>query len=256
MDGSFSMHAVAKGKSVNDYPLKQLYLKILVGVAIVDSFISCLRTELGKALPGPEAHAAMLPPWRRGDPGNAAATAEPSVFRDAAVLILLYEQDGHWCFPLIERSADPGPHSRQIALPGGSLEKGESAEHAAFREFEEELGVPCAGCELLGSLTPLLVPVSRFRILPFIAFSPTMPVFKPAPAEVADWFPVRIQHVAHDGCRSNAEVRHGEETRLAPCFQLSGRTVWGATAMVLAEFASVLGSVFGRIPSCAGSDPV
>jgi len=211
-----------------------------VGAAIVDSFISRIRTELRNTLPGPEAQDAMLPPWRRGDPGNSATTAKPSVFRDAAVLILLYEQDGRWCFPLIERSEAPGPHSRQIALPGGSLEKGESADHAAFREFEEELGVPCTGCGLLGSLTPLLVPVSRFRILPFVAFSPTIPVFKPAPAEVADWFPVEIQHLVHGECRSSAPVRHGDETRLAPCFQLSGRSVWGATAMVLAEFAAVL----------------
>jgi hypothetical protein len=135
------MHAVTKGKSVNDYSLKQLYPKILVGVAIVDSFIAHLRMELGKTLPGQEAQDTMLPPWRRGDSGNSGTSSESILYRDAAVLILLYEQEGRWYFPLIERSADPGPHSRQIALPGGSLEKGESAEHAAFRVFEEELGV-------------------------------------------------------------------------------------------------------------------
>jgi len=208
--------------------------------------------ELEKTLPGPEAQDTMIPPWRRDQLGDSDTTSEPIVYRDAAVLILLYRQASHMYFPLIERSEYPGPHSRQIALPGGSLEKGENAAHAAFREFEEELGVSCAEFRLLGALSPLFVPVSRFRILPFIAYSPAIPAFKPAPAEVAAWFPVDIRHIADGACRSSALVNHGEETSQAPCFLLSGRPVWGATAMVLAEFASVL----GRMPSCVATDPV
>ena len=219
----------------------------------MDSFISGLGMELEKTLPGREAQDTMIPPWRRDQLGDSQTASEPNEYRDAAVLILLYEQDGRWYFPLIERSAHPGPHSRQIALPGGSLEKGESAEHAAFREFEEELGVPCTDFGLLGALSPLLVPVSQYRILPFVAYSPAIPVFKPAPAEVADWFPVDIRLVANEGCRSEVQVSHGGETRLAPCFLLSGRPVWGATAMVLAEFASVLVTVLGGTASCAAT---
>jgi len=251
------MHKAASGKSVShwslkNYPLNDLNPKILAGVAIVDSFITYLGMELERTLPGREAQDTMIPPWRRDQPGDSGTMSEPIVYRDAAVLILLYEQDAHWYFPLIERSEHPGPHSRQIALPGGSIEKGERAEHAAFREFEEELGASCADFRFLGALSPLLVPVSRFRILPFVAFSPAIPVFRPAPAEVAGWFPVEIRHVADGRHRSSSQVKHGDETRIAPCFMISGHTVWGATAMVLAELASVL----GRMPSCAVPDPV
>src|SRR5690606_31955737 len=55
----------------------------------------------------------------------------------------------------------------------------------AFREAEEEIGLHSAGVSVLGSLTPLYVPVSGFLVHPIVAFSDFTPSFFPQETEVA-----------------------------------------------------------------------
>lgn len=206
----------------------------------MDAFIDRLREALGKPLPGRPAQLRMAPEWRRGsiDPG--------ADFRRSAVLVLLYPQDGSLRFPLIVRRPGPGPHGGQVALPGGALEAGETETEAALRETREELGIDCAASGVLGALTPLGIGVSRFRVAPIVACLPGTPEVRPSPAEVADWFPVALEELADARASGSAVVSHAGEEREAPCFRLSGRVVWGATAIVLAEFAEVVRTASAR----------
>ena len=66
-------------------------------------------------------------------------------------------------------------HKGQISLPGGMIEKNESYKNAALRETHEEIGVTSDEINILGSLTPLYVPVSKFKIFPFVGWAVKKP---------------------------------------------------------------------------------
>lgn len=196
----------------------------------------------------------MCPPWRldsflRND--QALGGTGGAAFRRASVLILLYPSAEGLSFPLIVRSVGKGPHSGQVALPGGGEEEGETAEAAALRETEEELGVDPESVDLLGAMTPFPVDVSRYTVTPFVGIAADAPAFRASPAEVASWFPVRAATLLDAGSIGTAAVPRGESESVVPCFRFSDRVVWGATAMALAEFAEALRRAW-PFPSQAG----
>jgi 8-oxo-dGTP pyrophosphatase MutT (NUDIX family) len=137
--------------------------------------------------------------------------------------------------------ADALRHGGQVSLPGGVVEPGETHEQAALREAHEEVALPLAPVRVLGALTPLDIPVSGFRLHPIVAATPEAPLLTPADSEVA-----QILEIAVDDLLDAANfVRTGRERDgvryVVPAFRVSGHEVWGATAMVLAEFLALLG---------------
>ena len=65
--------------------------------------------------------------------------------------VLISTADGHALF--IRRARDPGRN--KLALPGGFIDRGETAEHAGMREVREETGVKLEGVEFLASFPNL-----------------------------------------------------------------------------------------------------
>jgi 8-oxo-dGTP pyrophosphatase MutT (NUDIX family) len=92
--------------------------------------------------------------------------------RRAAVVFILYRQAGPWMVPFVRRRADLRDHPGQVALPGGSVEDGESAWEAAQREVAEEIGVPVGRLVPLGAGDPIYAAVSNFSVVPFVAYLP------------------------------------------------------------------------------------
>ena len=92
--------------------------------------------------------------------------------RRAAVTFVLYRQAGAWMVPFVRRRADLRDHPGQVALPGGSVEAGESAWDAAQREVAEEIGVPAGRLEALGAGDPIYAAVTNFSVVPFVAYLP------------------------------------------------------------------------------------
>jgi 8-oxo-dGTP pyrophosphatase MutT (NUDIX family) len=92
--------------------------------------------------------------------------------RPAAVVFILYRQAGLWMVPFVRRRADLRDHPGQVALPGGSVEAGESAWEAAQREVAEEIGVPAGRMVPLGAGDPIYAAVSNFSVVPFVAHLP------------------------------------------------------------------------------------
>lgn len=182
----------------------------------------------------------MLPGFRREPPDR---PPEGEDWRPAAVLILLYPEAEGLRFPLIERGSSVGRHRGEMALPGGGLEPGESARAAALRETREELGLSpeaVAAIEVLGALTPLRVPPSGYAIAPFVGWLPSPPAFSPEPREVAALVPAPLGLLLDPDAREREERRFLGRPHEVPFFRLGERKVWGATAMILAEFAAVL----------------
>jgi 8-oxo-dGTP pyrophosphatase MutT (NUDIX family) len=201
-----------------------------------DDVVAAVAAGLAR-LPGVEAQLRMAPQPRGGwKPGFA-----PDLARPAAALLLMYPVGGRAVIPLTKRSPDLPNHASQVSLPGGAVDPGESIEEAALREAEEEVGLARADVRIIGRLTPLHIPVSGFVLHPVVGVAAARPALRPEPGEVeriieapvGDLLDTRRHH------RVN-RARDGYEFEM-PFFDLDGEQVWGATAMVLAEFAAVLG---------------
>jgi 8-oxo-dGTP pyrophosphatase MutT (NUDIX family) len=164
--------------------------------------------------------------------------------RDAGVLILLYpytKQDAELYLALIRRREYPGVHSGQISFPGGRREAGETLQSTALRETKEELGVSTDGLKIIGQLSSLYTPPSNFCIYPFVAFNPFRPEFRPEPREVAEVIEVSLTKLV-DPAVFKVETWHFEKygKRRIPFFEIKGHKIWGATAMILSEFLTLL----------------
>ena len=198
-----------------------------------------LADRLRQPLPGHDAHAEMAP-----FPARAAAetlSTELNQGRPAATVVLLYPGDqGEARFVLTVRHGALRDHAGQVSLPGGSLDGDETPEQAARREAWEEVGVDPDALDVLGRLTPIYIPPSRFSVWPVVAAAGERPPFVAQEAEVAKILDVPLAHLM-DPARRGHSMRDAPLGRFeVPFFDLAEHQVWGATAMMLAEFAAVV----------------
>jgi 8-oxo-dGTP pyrophosphatase MutT (NUDIX family) len=202
--------------------------------------ISQLRAAMLRPLPGLEAQLRMAPNPRHG--------WDPLTFPDgasaAAALLLVYPHDDTVHFALTVRGSGLRNHTGQVSLPGGRVDAGESYEDTALREAEEEIGVDSRTVELLGRLSPLHIPVSGYILHPVVGFATMRPAFQRAEWEVARIIEAPVS-VLGDGRIVKREIRtrtvNGQVIDVdVPFYDIDGEKVWGATAMVLAEFGAML----------------
>ena len=163
--------------------------------------------------------------------------------RPAAVLISIYERNDSWHTVVIRRKEKENDrHSGQISFPGGKIERGESPQFAAIRESHEEIATPMDGPRIIGQLTPLHIPVSNFLVFPQVSYLPYAGEFQPQLSEVDKIIEVPLEQLMDTSIRRLADlsVHSGLTLRDVPCFEVQGRQIWGATAMILSEFLAVL----------------
>lgn len=168
----------------------------------------------------------------------------PEGARDGAALLLVYPHDDTLQLALTVRGSGLRNHTGQVSLPGGRVDDGETFEQAALREAEEEVGVDRRAVDVVGRLTPLHIPVSGYLLHPVVGFTTMRPAFQRAEWEVA-----RIIEAPISLLRDPRMVKREMRTRTVngqtidvdvPYFDIDGEKVWGATAMVLAEFGALV----------------
>jgi len=204
------------------------------------ALVEAVRARLALPLPGPAAHVTMAP-HRVRYPG--ALLPEGKDCRQAAVLLLLYPHAGATALALTVRQPSLRDHSGQVSLPGGTIDAGETAEEAALREGWEEVGVPADAPDVLGRLTPIYIPPSNFCVQPVVAAVSEAFAFTAHEAEVAAMLDVPLWWLVDPGRRASESRQVLGGPTDVPYFEVEGHHVWGATAMILAEFGMALSGV-------------
>tara|TARA_B110000438_G_C15766048_1_gene629673 strand:- start:566 stop:1189 length:624 start_codon:yes stop_codon:yes gene_type:complete len=199
-------------------------------------FINQLRRQLKQPLPGIEAQSIMMVSPKPVFQKNISKEA----IKPSAVLIILFFENNSWNFFLTKRSQSVSHHKGQISLPGGKLERGESLQQAALRESEEEIGIISKNIHIIGALSYFNVPVSNFKILPFIGWIKDKPNLKIHDKEVEKVFSISIEKfILKSTQKTKYENLNGRKLKI-PYFDIDNEIVWGATSIILSEFKRVI----------------
>lgn len=198
-----------------------------------------LRQQLKQTLPGATSQRKMAPELAFGRHRGPIAFG---VHR-AAVCLCLFRHDDAWWIPLTLRSRQLTEHAGQVSLPGGRIESNEGAWQAARREFSEELGCNISEEDLLGELSPLYVYGSHHYVEVFVSTMAYRPAFNPASSEVAEVILLPLDHLTNPGNQVIATLQRGTARYDAPGYRYGNHIIWGATAMILAEFVDVISKV-------------
>lgn len=151
---------------------------------------------------------------------------------DAAVLVPIVERQDGPTVLLTRRAAAMSRHAGQVAFPGGRIDPGETAEAAALREAEEEIGLPRARVTLLGR-SSLYETVTGFAVTPVVALVAPPFELRLNPAEVAEAFEAPLA-VVLDEARYERRFHDGEAgRRFFYALAHDERVIWGATAGML-----------------------
>jgi 8-oxo-dGTP pyrophosphatase MutT (NUDIX family) len=199
-------------------------------------------SDLPARLPPPPV--ALLPV--RTDSGDRRPPAAPEGVApvESAVLVLVTpDADGSAGVLLTERADRGGHHSGEVSFPGGRAEPGDrDLADTAIREAREEVALDPDqdGFAVIGALSSFWIPVSNFRVTPYLAFANRRPALVPSEAEVA-----RIVWAPIDTFLPGAPIEIVErEVRGWPLryggYRIDGLHVWGATARILGQLGALL----------------
>ena len=207
------------------------------------TFNQALKEELSLPLPGIDSQLKMAPENRRihfdgGMKVKAAVSIVISSLEDTEKEIIL-----------IKRPEYDGHHSGQVSFPGGKEEPGDKNLHStAMRETYEEIGIQLTKENYLGDLTPLFIPVSRFMVHPYIFIKHTPMDFRIDSSEVAYTILFQLKKLLDTKLIKTTCLHIKGHTIQTPYYAIENEIVWGATAMILAEFVEIIRGIQRKNP--------
>jgi 8-oxo-dGTP pyrophosphatase MutT (NUDIX family) len=204
----------------------------------MDDFIAKLRAELEKDLPGTEVQWQMASSDRmvRNFPRVPGKDA-----RIAAVLILLYPINSIIHTVFMQRHNYEGVHGGQISFPGGKKEEADSdVIQTALREAMEETGADSSEISVIGTLTPLFIPVSNMIVTPVIGWTDKRPHFIHQPEEVVFLIEADLERFLDPSIIKIKPFEIRGEMIDVRYFDYDGHVIWGATAMILNELLKII----------------
>ncbi|HWY10217.1 MAG TPA: CoA pyrophosphatase [Bacteroidia bacterium] len=110
-----------------------------------------------------------------------------------------------------------------------------------MRECNEEIGI-LNHIEIVGQLTPVYIPVSRFMVNPFVGILNDDEInYGVNEVEVKNILELSLNDLMLPELIKHTVVEPMPGMKLkTPYFDVQGKIVWGATAMILNEFKHLL----------------
>jgi 8-oxo-dGTP pyrophosphatase MutT (NUDIX family) len=154
---------------------------------------------------------------------------------------LLYPVDGSVYTVFMQRHDYVGVHGGQISFPGGKKEPAdENVIQTAIREACEETGVKREEINVIGTLTPLFIPVSNMIVTPVVGWINKTPVFNYKPEEVVYLIEADIKILLDPSIVKTKPFEINGQSLDIKYFDYEGHVIWGATAMILHELLIIL----------------
>ncbi len=204
----------------------------------MEGFPELLKAEILKGLPGTDVQ------WQMASSDRYVRNFQripPKDARAASVLILLYPLYGSIYTVFMQRPYYNGVHGGQISFPGGKHEPQDENEiHTALREAQEETGIDPEKLSIIGTLTPLYIPVSNTLVTPAVAWIRRKPAFSQLSDEVVFLFDADLNKFFDPSIVKTKPFVIRQETLEVKYYDYEGHMIWGATAMILHELLVIL----------------
>ena len=153
--------------------------------------------------------------------------------RDAAVLIPVIDRGPQATVLLTKRAETLRSHTGQVAFPGGRIDSGDrSAEFAALRETDEEVGLGREFIEVLGRM-PDYVSGSGYRIAPVLSI--VRPGFHLSinEHEVDTAFEVPLRFLMDPANHTQGSREFDSRVWVYYDMPYGGQRIWGVTAGII-----------------------
>jgi 8-oxo-dGTP pyrophosphatase MutT (NUDIX family) len=158
---------------------------------------------------------------------------------EAAVLLPIILRDEPTIL-FTQRTVHLARHSGQVSFPGGRSEASDlSPLETALRETREETGIDASFVSVAGYL-PRYRTGTGFDISPVVGILSDGFTLAPNPNEVAEAFESPLSFFLDPANRRRETRVWGGRERTFYVFTPQGRTIWGATAAILVDFAARL----------------
>jgi hypothetical protein len=149
-------------------------------------------------------------------------------FRPAAVLTAITDRPGNPGILLLHRPSNMRSHPGQIALPGGSIDPGETPVEAALREAWD--------VRVIGT-SDVYRTHSGFEITPVLGVVPADIEINPNPAEVAQWFEAPADFVLDPKNQKQMWIDWEGARRAYYEIAWENHQIWGITAAILVNLS-------------------
>jgi 8-oxo-dGTP pyrophosphatase MutT (NUDIX family) len=201
-------------------------------------FPTILKNEILKGLPGTDVQWQMASSDRfvRNFPRHPGKDA-----RIAAVLLLVYPWNGSIYTVFMQRPEYEGVHGGQISFPGGKKEpEDENVIQIALREANEETGIDPVNVKVIGTLTPLFIPVSNMIVTPVVGWMNEKPAYNYRSEEVVFLIDAEMRRFLDPSIVKSKPFKIQGEILDVKYFDYDNNTIWGATAMILNELLAII----------------
>lgn len=159
----------------------------------------------------------------------------------AVTLVVVPDASGQACVVVTRRAAGLRRHGGQWALPGGRLDRGETALQAALRELHEEVGISLDETAVCGRLDDFYSR-SGYLMTPFVLWSPRPQTMVLDPGEVAAAHLLPLAEAGRPGAAEMESTAWGDHPLLA--LAVLDTLIFAPTAAILHQFAEL--AVWGR----------
>jgi 8-oxo-dGTP pyrophosphatase MutT (NUDIX family) len=170
-----------------------------------------------------------------GDPPDPLADPDRPV-TPAAVLVPVVDRAEPTVI-LTLRTDTVRSHAGQVSFPGGRIDPHDAGPvEAALREAEEEIGLPAAEVEVIGTADPYRT-ITGYQVIPVVGVVPPDLPLTPQPSEVAAIFEAPLRYLLDERHQQVRTVQWRGAERTYFEIEWQGRRIWGATAAMIVNLS-------------------